>query len=364
MVWKEPGKDKDPWDDGGQASPDLEKLVAGLQKRFRSLLSRRRNRRIRGVTYLWLIPLLLAAWLISGLYVVAPGDRGVDLILGRYQAMTLPGLHWHVPWPLGSRQILADFDQGADYVRGYNTLLTADGDAVTAEVVVHYRIIDPPTYLYATASTGGGSAAVEVLGNLSDAAVSEAVAAVPMSELFGRGVDAVESDVRARLVDTLKSRDTGLEVTQVELRKVSMPGPVAAAYAGVRQAELEAQKQADEARAYAADVLPRARGEADSRVDAARAYAETVVVHAQGDVVGFKDVLAAYQRAPEVTRESLTLSTFEEILSHVQRVVLVAKDGHVTLSLDKPASTATKPEVGKAPTPKPAPAKNPGGGPP
>ena len=364
MVWKEPGKDKDPWDDGGQASPDLEKLVAGLQKRFRSLLNSRRNRNIRGVTYLWLIPLLLAAWLISGLYVVEPGARGVNLLLGRYQATTLPGLHWHVPWPVGARQILGGFDQGADYVRGYNTLLTADGDVVAAEVVVHYRIVDLPTYLYATSSVGGGSAAVEVLGNLSDAAVSEAVAVVPMSELFGRGVDAVESGVRERLMDALKSRDTGLEVTQVELRKVSMPGPVAAAYSGVTQAELETQKQADEARAYAADVLPRARSEADSRVDDARAYAATVVTRAQGDVAGFKDVLAAYQRAPRVTRESLTLSTFEEILSHVQRVVLIAKDGHVTLSLDKPASAPAKPEAGKSAAPKLAPPQNPGGRPP
>jgi len=360
MVWKEPGKDKDPWDNGGQNSPDLEKLVQDLHQRFNSLFSRR-HRRGRSYAYLWLIPLLFAAWLISGFYVVDEGDRGLDLLLGRYQAVTLPGLHWHVPWPLGAREIVASVDSGSDYIRSYNSLLTADGNAVTAEVAVHYRIVDLPTYLYANAAPGGGAAAVDILGSLTEGAVSGAVAAAPMGDLLGKGVDGVENAARARLAESLKTRGTGLEITQVELRKVSLPAPVSTAYANVRQAELDAQKQADEAQAYAADLLPRARGEADSRVEAAKAYASAVVERAHGDVAAFEDLLTAYRRAPAVTRESLTFSTFEEILAHVQRVIVVGKDNHVTLSLEKPATNPTAPAVQKPSTGKPVPPSPPAG---
>jgi modulator of FtsH protease HflK len=359
MVWKEPGKDKDPWDQGGQGSPDLEKLVQDLHRRFDSLF--RRRRRHRGHDYLWLIPLLFASWIISGFYVVDEGDRGVNLLLGRYQAVTQPGLHWHAPWPLGGKEIVAGVDSGSDYLRSYNSLLTADGYAVTVEAGVHYRIVDLPAYLYANAVPGGGTAAVDILGNLADEAVSGAIATVPMGDLLGKGVDGVENTAHARLMESLKGRSTGLEVTQVELRKISMPAPVAAAYAGVRQAQLDAQKQADESQAYAADVLARARGEADSRVEAAKAYAGAVVERAHGDVAAFDDLLVAYRRAPAVTRESLTFSTFEEILAHVQRVIVVGKDNHVTLSLEKPAASPTAPTVQKSPSDKPASPKPPAG---
>ena len=357
MVWKEPGKDKDPWDDGGQGGPDLDKLVHDLQQRFGSLFKRRR--RPSAHPYLWLIPVLFVAWLISGFYVVDTGDRGVNLLLGRYQAVTAPGLHWHLPWPLGGRVIVGGVDTGGDYVRGYGSLLTADGDAVTLEVDVHYRIADLPAYLYSNSEPGGGSAAVDILGNLADGAVSASVAVVPQSVLLGRGVDGVENAARARLEDSLKGTDTGLEVAQVELRKLSVPAPVAADYAGVRQAEQDAQKQADEAQAYAADVMPRARGEADNRLTAAKAYAADTVERAHGDVAAFEGVLPAYRRAPAVTRESLILSTFEEILAHVQRVIVVDKNSHVTLSLEKPGEA--KP-TGRPPVKPTAPSKGAGGG--
>jgi membrane protease subunit HflK len=180
-----------------------------------------------------------------------------------------------------------------------------------------------------------------------------------MDDLLGKGVDTVENATRARLTELLKGRGTGLEITQVELRKVSMPAPVAPAYAGVRQAQLDAQKQADESQVYEADVLARARGEADSRVEAAKAYAGAAVERAHGDAQAFTDLLAAYRRAPAVTRESLTFSTFEEILAHVQRVIVVNKDDHVTLSLEKPVASPPAPAAQKPPSDKPTSPKPP-----
>jgi len=285
--------------------------------------------------------------------VVATGDRGVDFLLGRFQSVTSPGLHWHVPWPLGASQTVSGVDQGADYLRGYGVLLTADGNAVTAEVSVHYRITDLPRYLFANASPAGGPAPADIIGNLTDGAVSAAVAHAPLSALMGPGVDDVESAVRNQLMAELKRYPVGIEVSRVTLGKVSAPGPVASAYAAVRQAEASARQQSDAADAYAADVLPRARGEADSRVDAAKADAALLVKRAEGDAAAFADVLAAYRRAPAVTRETLYLSTLEQILNQVDRVLVVSKDGHVTLSLDHAAA------AGKASAPALKPASKP-----
>jgi modulator of FtsH protease HflK len=213
VVWKEPGKDKDPWEDGGQGSPDLEKLVDDLHKRFSAIFGRRRRRgRGRNRVFLWLIPLAVLAWSLSGCYMVDTGDRGVDFLLGRFQSVTTEGLHWHVPWPLGQYQIVSGVDQGTDYLRGYSVLPTADGNAVSVEVSVHYRITDLPQYLFANASPAGGSAAADVIGNLTDGAVSAAVAHAPLSALMGPGVDAVDNAVREQLLAGLKRYPAGIEV--------------------------------------------------------------------------------------------------------------------------------------------------------
>lgn len=342
MVWKEPGKDKDPWEEGGR-SPDLERFVDDLHKRFNSVFHRRRRGRGRNPAAIWLIPLAVLAWLLTGCYVVDPGSRGVDLFLGRLQSVTGPGLHWHVPWPLGDDTIVSSVDQGMDYVHGYGTLLTTDGSAVSAEVTVHYRIVDLPTYLYANASPNGGSGAADAIGGLTDAAVSAAVARVPLASLTGAGVDGVEDAVQTSLDTELKRYPLGVEVNRVSFTNVTAPTPVASAYAAVRQAETAARLQSDAADAYAADALPKARGEADDRVDAAKAYASELVKRAQGEAAAFGDVLAAYRKAPSVTRESLMLATYEQVLSQVDRVVVLGTDGHVTLSFDKPT------EAGKTP---------------
>jgi modulator of FtsH protease HflK len=73
---------------------------------------------------------------------------------------------------------------------------------------------------------------------------------------------------------------------------------------------------------------------ADGRVEAAKDDAAELVKRAAGDAAAFSDVLAAYRRAPAVTRETLYLSTYEQILSQVDQVVVMSKDGHVTLSMD------------------------------
>lgn len=353
MVWKEPGKDKDPWGGGEQRSPDLERLVHGLNHQLKSIFGRRRRRQARLVAYLWLGALVLVGWALSGLYVVDAGDRGVSMLLGRYHATTAPGLHWHAPWPLGSREIVSSVDPGIDYVRGYSALLTVDGNIVSAEVSVHYQIVDVRQYLFGSAGPG------DILANLTDTAVSASVARTTLTNLLGRGVEGAEAEARGRLAEDLKHYPAGLAVTQLQIRKLQVPGAASIAYAAVRQAEQDAQKQSDEARAYANDILPRARGEAESRVEAARAYAGDVVKRAQGEADAFGQLLVAYRRAPAVTRESLFLSTYEQILAQVDKVVVLGKNGQVTLSLERPATQTTPPQK---PSAKQAPAAASGGG--
>ena len=79
MVWNEPGKDKDPWNNANRP-PDLERMVKNLQQRLGALFGGKHGGRqhFHAAGLWWLLPVIVAAWLISGFYRVAPGlDRRV-----------------------------------------------------------------------------------------------------------------------------------------------------------------------------------------------------------------------------------------------------------------------------------------------
>jgi len=49
---------------------------------------------------------LLLLWLVSGLYIVGPGERGVVLLFGKLWSQTEPGLRYHLPWPIQTRRVV------------------------------------------------------------------------------------------------------------------------------------------------------------------------------------------------------------------------------------------------------------------
>ena len=43
---------------------------------------------------------MVAVWLASGFYRVEPDEQGVVLRFGAFDRTTLPGLNYHLPWPI------------------------------------------------------------------------------------------------------------------------------------------------------------------------------------------------------------------------------------------------------------------------
>ncbi len=83
--------------------PDLDALIGRLQAYIRSLLGGGRGSRGRftGGRGLALIGLaVVALWLASGIYRVEPDEQGVVLRFGAFDRTTLPGLNYHMPWPI------------------------------------------------------------------------------------------------------------------------------------------------------------------------------------------------------------------------------------------------------------------------
>ncbi len=82
----------------------------------------------------------------------------------------------------------------------------------------------------------------------------------------------------------------------------------------------------NEARADFNRVVPRARGEAQQTIQQAEGYATDRVNRAKGDAALFEEVLAAYRRAPAVTRRRIYLETMNEVLPKIKRKIILDED--------------------------------------
>ncbi len=104
MAWNVPGgnggKDRDPWGSRKRAAPgsvDLDQIVRNLQRKLAGLFSGRGG---PGFGLGLILLVAVGLWLLSGLYIVQQGERGVVLRFGALHQVTEGGLHWHLPYPI------------------------------------------------------------------------------------------------------------------------------------------------------------------------------------------------------------------------------------------------------------------------
>ncbi|MGH8399753.1 MAG: FtsH protease activity modulator HflK [Gammaproteobacteria bacterium] len=353
MVWKEPGKnkDKDPWE-SGEHSPDLERLVKTIQQRLRALFGGKRpgHKGLHAVTLLWAAPLLVIAWLVSGFYTVAAGDRGVPFSFGRAGATMQPGLHWNYPWPIGTQVTVTGVDQGRDYVHLYNQLVTEDGSVVVVAAQVHYQISDIRDYLFKVAAPSTEDTGSRALFDaLADSAIRIAVARSTLAGMLGNGRDQAEAQAHDLLQAALRRNEAGIAVTRLVFQRVDVPDVVSSAYGDVRKAQQDAQQLQDDAQVYANREVAEAKGTSDADVTEADAYRITRTSEARADVARFDEILGAYRAEPALTRDQLYLQAMEDVLGKVNKVVVDTRNGNVSVQFTQPAArTAIKPDDGAA----------------
>ncbi|MDH3350936.1 MAG: protease modulator HflK N-terminal domain-containing protein, partial [Gammaproteobacteria bacterium] len=104
MAWNESGNGKNPWKRDDEEPNDLDQIVRNWQKRFGTLFGGSGGGGGRGTVGAgggyFLVVLLVFAWGVTGFYRVDEAERGVVQRFGAYKESTLPGLHWHIPYPI------------------------------------------------------------------------------------------------------------------------------------------------------------------------------------------------------------------------------------------------------------------------
>lgn len=331
MAWNESGGNnsggkRNPWGGGNkpeQGPPDLDEVVRNLQKRLSALFGGGGGPRStgtgtpgpgRGFGIGGIALVALAIWAFTGLYQVDAAERGIVLRFGKHVATTMPGLRWHLPWPIETRQLIniQTIESFSDLTR----MLTSDENLVDINLEVQYRRALPLDYAFNVQRPD------ETLKEVTESAIREVVGRSKLDYVLESGRLDIVVRTKELIQRTIDAYKTGIEVTSVNLQDVKVPNEVAPAQADAIKAREDRDRFSLEAQAYANDIIPRARGAAVRQRQDAQAYKARKIDEAEGEAQRFLSLLAEYEQSPAVTRERLYIETIESVLASSKKVLL------------------------------------------
>ena len=320
MAWNESGNGKDPWKRNDDEPNDLDQIVQNWQKRLSAILGGGggggRSGPGSGVSF-FLLFLLVGAWIVTGFYRVDEAERGVVQRFGAYTETTMPGLHWHIPYPM---EIVNKINANEVANYKYNTeMLTADQQYVFIDMTVQYRRTDPVKYSFEV------ELPEETLQDVTESALREVVGTSELEVLIAARRDEIATRTKDVLQSTLDSYGAGLTITSISLETVNYPQAVQSSVDDAQKARNDSERYVLEADAYARDIIPKARGDAARVLEDARAYRDRVIADAEGEAGRFEALLTEYHKAPEVTRERLYIDAIEEVYGRSNKVILDAE---------------------------------------
>lgn len=342
---RQPGGGSNGGGRGGNEPPDLEDILKASQQRLKRAFPRGgRGQNGGGIggggepiklnrkSFMAIGAVLGALWLASGSYTVEADELAVVTTFGKFDRVSPPGLHWHVPFPFQAapkekvtsvRPTQVPSDEGA------GQMLTRDKNIIDAAMTVQWRI--KSEIVGATPGEMPGVAAF--MFNIDDPTLLvEMVAESSLREVIGRnnldfiqtaGRAKVQDDTRLLMQTALDSYKSGIQIEDVNLGKTDPPTEeVNAAFLDVNAAEQNRDRDVNAAKAYENRKVAEAVGESSQKVERARAYAAQVTADARGQASRFDSIYTEYQRAPEVTRQRMYLETVERVLAPMNKIII------------------------------------------
>jgi len=355
--------------DGSPRQPNGEDPIADLLELWSRIRTRFGRIGRPGINPWPVAAIVLLLYAMTGIFIVAPDQRGVVLRFGKIVREADPGPHYHLPWPfeqvvrpsvtqirkeeVGFRTVAVGPPARYREVGDEALMLTGDENIVKLEFIVQYKIKTDPT------------GTTDFLFNVRDPEQTlRAAAEAAMREIIGRNniddalteeKERIQTDAQTLLQTIIDRYTAGIEIVTVKLQDVDPPDQVSDAFKDVISAQQDKERLINESLGYANDVTPKARGQAAQLLNEAEGYREAKVRDATGAAQRFMALYAAYAEAQDVTRRRLYIETMEEIMPRVNKIILddtAGKEVVPYLPLDqaiRPRRPAPEPEPPDAP---------------
>jgi len=351
------GGPQGPWGrgPGGPQPPDLEELLRRSQQRMKQIIPGG----VSGARGFALVAILvIAVWAASGFYRVLPDEQGVELVFGKWEATTPPGLNYNFPAPIGevytpkvtfvNRVEIGYRDEGGTsgvgrQVPTESLMLTGDENIIDINFVVNWIIKDAGLFLFNIRYPE------QTVKDVAESAMREVIGRKDLGFLLTQGRNVVEVETLDLMQRILDEYGAGVQVTQVQLQKVDPPAAVIDAYRDVQAAKADKERFVNQAQAYRNSILPVAQGEAEKLRQEAEAYKQEAINRALGEASRFSAVYDQYAQAKDVTKRRIYIETMQEILHNMSKIIVDTSGGTQGILPYLPL-----PELGKPPAQAPA----------
>mgnify|MGYP006421258407 FL=1 len=322
-------------DNNNQTPPELDEVIKDFKNKFNTTFGGGSSSNNSGVSkaakgsFKYVLILAVLVWLLTGIYIVDPAERGVVLRFGAFQTSTTQGPHWHIPYPIesvykvnveqvraaeiGFRNTQNSYSGG---VSSESLMLTKDENMVDVKLAVQYKIADAQSYLFNVYNPE------MTLSHVIQSVIRQVVGDNTMDHVLTTGRDQVAQEVKTASQALLNDYGVGLLITAVTMQDAQPPIQVKAAFDDVVKAREDEQRYINEAKAYANDIVPKARGASQRLLAEAEAYKSQIVSKSEGEAYRFTQILTEYLKAPVVTKERLYRETLEEVLSSTNKVIV------------------------------------------
>ena len=339
MPWKENNNNNGPWGEpnGGGDKPSKKKQSINFDTYFANLKDQIKKifpgggSNKRNVLFACLIFFIL--WLLTGFYKVNANEQGVVLRFGEWVRTTLPGLHYHLPYPIEIAKTpkVTKVNKTEIGFRVIGTsqrmlleeslMLTGDENIVDINFSVFWIIDDAGKFLFKLRNPE------KSVKSVSESVMREVIGITPIVDALAAGRQEIEILSLSKIQNVLDNYESGVKITQLQLQKVDPPDQVIDSFRDVQRARADKEKVINEAIAYKNDLIPRARGEAEQILQEAEAYKREIVARSEGDADRFNSVLKAYKNNEDVTRNRIYLETLEKIFQNATKVIIDTKQG-------------------------------------
>ena len=241
---------------------------------------------------------ILAGWIgLSSVHFIQPREQAVVTWFGgKYSSTLNPGTQFTAPWPI--QQVTAtDVSRTRSEEIPKKIILTGDQNLVDLSYIVRWNIKDLTLFQFQLDEPE------ETVLEAAETAMRSSVAEKTLDTVIsGEGRADIEQNVLTRMQLILDNYGSGINVEGVEIDKADPPEQVIEAFNDVLAAQQDAERELNQARRFAQQLLAKAEGEAAE----------------------FNEIYAQYKLAPEVTRRRLYYETMEAVLANTDKTVIEA----------------------------------------
>ena len=321
-----PSGNNPPPPNNGQRPPDIDEMLKKINLSFERWFGGNNNNsdttalKIAGAV-------VVALTIVAGFYRVEQAEEAVVLRFGKYNSTQTAGLHWAMPLVDEVKKVNI---QRIEQIPLNARMITEDTNIVEISLTVQYRILEPVNYLLKVNDPEAS------LLHATESALRHVVGGSKMTHILNEGRATLARDIQPRLQQYLKTYQTGIEVSGINILEALPPKEVKASFDDVIRAKEDKERLQNQAQTYSNGIVPEARGQAARLLAEANGYKLEVVDRAKGDAARFDQLVVEYKRSPQVIRQRLYLETMESVLAKTNKVVVEPTGNNMLyLPLDK-----------------------------